>query len=174
MCLGGRVYNVLPSPGNSCFHIDLKQPNGIMTIITTIVADSALHYVFYAIPPFLLLYLSLNYFHNSLNIFPGPFWAHLTDLWRFMDVKGRRPELTHIALHRRYGDVVRLGPRTLSFADPKAAKVIYGLNKGFTKVLNSQALKDLQLLTGRIVRVLPSANDGVQGRAIAIAILDTG
>lgn len=99
-----------------------------------IISGATLHYAVYAIPYFLLLYLCLNYFCNSLNRFPGPFWARLTDIWRYIDVKGRRPELTHIALHRRYGDIVRLGPRTLSFADPEATKVIYGLNKGFTKV----------------------------------------
>ncbi|PKY02578.1 cytochrome P450 [Aspergillus campestris IBT 28561] len=103
-----------------------------MTVTFAVLPDSALSYAFYAVPC-LLLYLSLNYFHNSLHVFPGPFWAHFTDLWRYLDVKGRRPERTHIELHRQYGDIVRLGPRTLSFADPKAIKVIYGLNKGFTK-----------------------------------------
>ncbi|RYO73661.1 hypothetical protein DL764_010439 [Monosporascus ibericus] len=39
-----------------------------------------------------------------------------------------------LRLHAKYGDVVRLGPNTLSFADPKALKSIYGLNKGFVKV----------------------------------------
>lgn len=120
---------------------------------------AALHSAVYAVPPLFLLYLALNYFYNSLNIFPGPFWAHLTDVWRYIDVKGRRPELTHIALHRKYGDIVRLGPRTLSFADPKATKVIYGLNKGFTKVLISRPLQYVQLLIEMPVRILPSTND---------------
>lgn len=51
-----------------------------------------------------------------------------------MDVYRRRPEVTHISLHRKHGDIVRLGPNALSFADPKALKAIYGLNKGFVKV----------------------------------------
>ncbi|KAJ5854798.1 hypothetical protein N7534_007341 [Penicillium rubens] len=104
-----------------------------MAIITAALPSDAPHYVVYAVPLLFLLYLALNYFYNSLHIFPGPFWAHFTDIWRYIDVRGRRPEVTHIALHRKYGDIVRLGPRTLSFADPKATKVIYGLNKGFTK-----------------------------------------
>ena len=94
-----------------------------------------------------------------LNVFPGPFWAHLTDIWRYIDVRGRRPELTHIALHRKYGDVVRLGPRTLSFADPKATKVIYGLNKGFTKVVICRPLRYARLLIEMPVRILPRPND---------------
>lgn len=60
--------------------------------------------------------------------------ASLTDWWRFVDVWNRRPEITHLKLHEKYGDVVRLGPNTLSFADPAALKAIYGLNKGYVKV----------------------------------------
>ncbi|KAI5917384.1 cytochrome P450 [Camillea tinctor] len=74
-----------------------------------------------------------NRYHNGLNKYPGPFLASLTDLWRMWDVYCQRPELTHQRLHAKYGDVVRLGPNTLSFADPKALKSIYGLNKGFIK-----------------------------------------
>ncbi|KAL8636801.1 MAG: hypothetical protein Q9228_005848 [Teloschistes exilis] len=81
----------------------------------------------------LLVYLARNYFNNGLRVYPGPFLASLTDWWRFFDVLGRRPEITHVKLHRQYGSVVRLGPNTLSFADPTALGDIYGLNKGFIK-----------------------------------------
>lgn len=79
-------------------------------------------------------YLARNYFNHGLQRYPGPFIASLTDWWRFFDVLGRRPETTHINLHRQYGDIVRLGPNTLSFANPAALGDIYGLNKGFIKV----------------------------------------
>jgi hypothetical protein len=79
-------------------------------------------------------FLASNYFKHGLNKYPGPFFASVTDWWRFFDVYGRRPELTQIALHRQHGDVVRLGPNVLSFADPAAIKQIYGLNRGFVKV----------------------------------------
>ncbi|KAN0120274.1 cytochrome P450 [Hyaloscypha variabilis] len=78
-------------------------------------------------------YLLSNRFNHGLNKYPGPFLASLTDWWRFWVVYGRRPELEHIRLHEKHGDVVRLGPNSLSFSDPKALKTIYGLNKGFTK-----------------------------------------
>lgn len=81
-----------------------------------------------------LAWLVKNRYHNGLNKYPGPFLASLTDWWRFWDVYGQRPEVTHRKLHAKYGDVVRLGPNSLSFADPKALKTIYGLNKGFVKV----------------------------------------
>jgi hypothetical protein len=79
-------------------------------------------------------YLLKNYFNRGLNKYPGPFLASLTDWWRFVDVYKRRPEVTHLKLHAKHGDVVRLGPNSLSFADPKALKSIYGLNKGYVKV----------------------------------------
>ncbi|KAK0641271.1 cytochrome P450-like protein [Cercophora newfieldiana] len=80
-----------------------------------------------------LAWLARNRYHNGLNRYPGPFLASLTDWWRFVDVYRRRPEQTHIALHKKYGPVVRLGPNVLSFSDPDALKTIYGLNKGFIK-----------------------------------------
>ncbi|KAL4980057.1 hypothetical protein BDW66DRAFT_156696 [Aspergillus desertorum] len=92
--------------------------------------STCVHYILLSL---FLLYLAQQYFNNDLHRYPGPILAKFTDLWRFLDVRGRRPELTHIALHRKYGDVVRLGPNTLSFASPSDIKVIYGLNKGFTK-----------------------------------------
>lgn len=82
----------------------------------------------------LAAYLARNRFQRRLNKYPGPVLASLTDWWRFFDVLGRRPDITHIRLHRKHGDIVRLGPNTLSFADPEALKTIYGLNKGLRKV----------------------------------------
>jgi hypothetical protein len=79
-------------------------------------------------------YLLGNRFNRGLNKYPGPFVASLTNWWRFVDVYKRRPEATHIKLHAQHGDVVRLGPNVLSFADPAALKTIYGLNNGFIKV----------------------------------------
>lgn len=81
-----------------------------------------------------VLYLLNNRFKSGLQKYPGPFLASLTDWWRFFDVLGRRPDVTQIRLHRKHGDIVRLGPNVLSFADPRALKIIYGLNKGFVKV----------------------------------------
>src|ERR1700744_1165050 len=85
-------------------------------------------------------YLLSNYFNHGLNKYPGPALARFTDWWRFFDVLGRRPDITHLKLHRQYGDVVRLGPNMLSFSNPKALKTIYGLNKGFTKVRSTWSI----------------------------------
>lgn len=78
-------------------------------------------------------YLLSNKFYNGLQRYPGPPLAAYTNWWRFFENLQRRTEKTHVKLHRRYGDVVRLGPNVLSFADPKAIKIIYGLKKDMTK-----------------------------------------
>ena len=42
--------------------------------------------------------------------------------------------MTAIALHKKYGPLVRIGPNHVSVSDPKAINIIYGLKTGFTKV----------------------------------------
>jgi cytochrome P450 len=81
----------------------------------------------------LAAWLLRNRLRNGLHRYPGPVAASLTDWWRLWDVYKQRPDVTHLKLHAEYGDVVRLGPNCLSFADPEALKTIYGLNKGFVK-----------------------------------------
>ncbi|KPM42947.1 hypothetical protein AK830_g3621 [Neonectria ditissima] len=89
--------------------------------------------VLLCIVAFLVIKAAINRFGGGLNQIPGPRLAGLTDFWRLFVVWGRRPELVHIQLHERYGDIVRLGPRTVSVGDPQAIKIIYGLNSGFVK-----------------------------------------
>lgn len=75
-----------------------------------------------------------NKYHNGLNKYPSAHWmASYTDLWRYLDVRSCAAEKTHLAAHRKHGDIVRLGPNVLSFADPRCIQIIYGLNKGMTK-----------------------------------------
>ncbi|KAF2226840.1 putative P450 monooxygenase [Elsinoe ampelina] len=74
-----------------------------------------------------------NKYYKGLHKYPGPALAAYTNWWRFAEVTGRRTEWTHLNLHRKHGDIVRIGPNVLSIADPKAIKIIYGLNKGMVK-----------------------------------------
>jgi hypothetical protein len=80
------------------------------------------------------VWLLKNRFNRRLHRYPGPLLAGLTDWWRLWKVYLGNFEQVNISLHRQYGDVVRLGPNLLSFADPRAIKIIYGLNKGYIKV----------------------------------------
>ncbi|KAF2133633.1 pisatin demethylase [Dothidotthia symphoricarpi CBS 119687] len=77
--------------------------------------------------------LLYNKYGTGLQHVPGPFLAGFTDFYRLFVTWGRRPQQWHIRLHQQYGDLVRLGPRTVSCASNKAAKKIYALNAGFIK-----------------------------------------
>ena len=77
--------------------------------------------------------LLVNKYGNGLSSVPGPILASFTDLWRFLDVYRRRPDVTQVTLHEKYGSVVRLGPNTVSISDPAAIQTIYAHNSGFTK-----------------------------------------
>ncbi|GME65706.1 hypothetical protein N7449_011801 [Neofusicoccum parvum] len=57
--------------------------------------------------------------------FPGPFWAKLSKVWRAYSTSRDHFHRDLVELHRRYGDVVRIGPNELSVGDPTAFKEIY-------------------------------------------------
>lgn len=80
------------------------------------------------------LRLAWRRFGGGLSGIPGPALAKCTRLWKLRSVWKGNHHLTEIALHRQYGPLVRIGPRHVSVGDPAAIPVIYGLNKGFTKV----------------------------------------
>ncbi|KAJ4994294.1 cytochrome p450 [Stagonosporopsis vannaccii] len=74
-----------------------------------------------------------NKYAAGLSHIPGPFLASFTDFYRLAIARGYRPERWHIELHKRYGDFVRIGPRTVLCSSNNAAKKIYALNAGFVK-----------------------------------------
>jgi cytochrome P450 len=52
--------------------------------------------------------------------------AKITKWYGFYLVSFGKTYLTFPELHEKYGDVVRVGPNELSFADPEAVKYIHG------------------------------------------------
>jgi cytochrome P450 len=77
-----------------------------------------------------LSYAVYNLYFHPLRNYPGPL------LWRAFDfprtasqVRGR---LTYdvLALHKKYGTVVRVAPNELAFAEPQAWQDVYGLQAG--------------------------------------------
>ena len=87
------------------------------------------------IPTLCFAYLIKQKYQRGLNQYSGPYLASVTDLWRAFCVWSTRDiHNVSIDLHKKHGNVVRMGPNLLSFSDPAAIKDIYGLNKGFVKV----------------------------------------
>lgn len=81
-----------------------------------------------------------NRYGNGLINYPGPFLASVTNFWRVYHsyVYGRKRP-TFAQLHETYGDVIRLGPKTLSFSSPAAIADIYGPKYNMAKARSSRA-----------------------------------
>ncbi|EHY52284.1 Cytochrome P450 monooxygenase [Exophiala dermatitidis] len=91
-----------------------------------------LQLLIYAVPAILVAVLLQNYFF--LRSIPGPFLAKFTDLYRLLLVLGRKPHEKHLELHKRYGNVVRLGPKCVSVTGSAGyIGQIYGIGKGLVK-----------------------------------------
>ncbi|KIW96446.1 uncharacterized protein Z519_03515 [Cladophialophora bantiana CBS 173.52] len=70
---------------------------------------------------------------DPLRSVPGPFWARFTRLWYLREVAGGHFEKTNIALHKKYGSIVRIAPNYYSIDDADAIKTIYGHGSNFVK-----------------------------------------
>ncbi|KAF3171428.1 hypothetical protein TWF225_010599 [Orbilia oligospora] len=82
----------------------------------------------------LLLILAIL-FRNYLRLrrIPGPFLAGLTNLWRVYYVKKGDAQDTYIRLHKKYGNVVRVGPNCVSVSGLDAIQAIYNVQDKFPK-----------------------------------------
>ncbi|GAB1199993.1 hypothetical protein APSETT444_009353 [Aspergillus pseudonomiae] len=79
----------------------------------------------------IFLHLFNTWWH--LRHIPGPFLASITNLQRVWWVKTGRAHLYHQAIHAKYGEVVRIGPRLVSFSNPEAISTVYPIRPGFPK-----------------------------------------
>jgi hypothetical protein len=75
----------------------------------------------------------LAYLRSPLKQLPGPFLAKFSNIWRFFNHYGQTHIETQKKLHEQYGDVVRLGPTTVSIADASLIKTIYNTRGTFLK-----------------------------------------
>ncbi len=71
-----------------------------------------------------------------LDHIPGPFLSRYTDAYRaYMAWKYSGQDVNlFMKIHSKYGDVVRVGPRSVSVLDPAAVPSIYGVKARFNKV----------------------------------------
>jgi hypothetical protein len=57
---------------------------------------------------------------------PGPTIASLTRLWLGRQFRKKAMHRVEIALHRRYGSVVRIAPTEVTVSSPQAMHLVYG------------------------------------------------
>ncbi|KAJ7454714.1 cytochrome P450 [Mycena latifolia] len=105
---------LLVPPGNGILAtIGLSFLTYFSTIITSV--------VLYRVSPF-----------HPLASYPGPVLCKVSKLWFAGIALGGKQHLMIRELHRRYGDVVRIGPNELSFSDKSAISPMLG-TKGMPK-----------------------------------------
>ena len=78
-----------------------------------------------------------NLFRPGLRNVPGPWFAHLTSLYRIKLVWKGGAVASYSDLHRKYGSIVRTGSNHVSISDPAMIPLIYGISSKFKKVSNS-------------------------------------
>ena len=82
---------------------------------------------------FLLVIGTITHAYSLHRDIPGPFLAKFTNLWRFLLVTGRRSQETYLKLHKKHGDLVRIGPNCISISKPDLIPNVYGIGKGYVK-----------------------------------------
>ena len=78
----------------------------------------------------LFIYRSLT---SPLRSVPGPFLARFGRLYFFFQVAQGRWEHVNVALHRRYGPVVRVAPDMYSIDSSDIIKQVYGIGSKYAK-----------------------------------------
>jgi cytochrome P450 len=88
----------------------------------------------FLLPTTYILYVLLAAAFSPLRHIPGPFLARFTRLWYCLAIYRGSYERENIALHRKYGPIVRIAPNEYSIDSPSACKIIYATsNSHFLK-----------------------------------------
>jgi cytochrome P450 len=90
------------------------------------------HFLTLTLTLLLLRFLSRRYL-SPLRSYPGPFLASGSRAWKVWSTYRGHTELDHIALHARYGPIVRIAPNEVSLSSQQAAKDVFTVGKGFHK-----------------------------------------
>ena len=77
--------------------------------------------------------LAYTFLTDPLRKIPGPLSARFSRLWMVQHSRARDMHTTMIALHKKYGKLVRTAPNEVSISDPAALKTIYGAGSKFRK-----------------------------------------
>ena len=78
--------------------------------------------------------IACTYFQHGLARIPGPFLASVSPAWRLLTVWKEDAPRRSIALHKKYGPVVRVGPKHVSVSSPEALQLVYSFKTAFAKV----------------------------------------
>lgn len=81
-----------------------------------------------------ITYLIYTRYFTGMSHIPGPFIASVSNLWKIKAAWQEAMPQLNIALHKKHGPLVRIGPNTISVDDPAALSTIYGFKPAYRKV----------------------------------------
>ncbi|KAI0446170.1 benzoate 4-monooxygenase cytochrome P450 [Xylaria telfairii] len=81
----------------------------------------------------LILQALYTRYSGGLHAIPGPTSASFCNIWRILAVYHNDMPRRNIEVHRKYGPVVRIGPKTISFSSPEALHTIHGSRQAYPK-----------------------------------------
>lgn len=93
----------------------------------------AKHHPFVILLSAFCVYLLSNRYQRKLHRIPGPWLRSISTIPRMWSVYRGRSHEDDLALHRKYGKIVRVAPNTLSISDPQEINQIYGAGTKFYK-----------------------------------------
>lgn len=93
----------------------------------------AVFQAFSALAILLFFYIFSSLVTSGLQDIPGPVFAKFSNLWRLVETWKGHYERVVQDLHRRHGNVVRVGPNVVSLADPDVIESIYGVKADLPK-----------------------------------------
>jgi hypothetical protein len=96
-----------------------------MLLASRILSNRLISTVFFIIA-LQCLYIVYCRFWSPLAGIPGPFTASFSRLWLVQQSRAGSMHRTMIELHRRHGQIVRIGPNEVSVTNPEVIKRIYG------------------------------------------------
>ena len=73
--------------------------------------------------------------YNALRRIPGPLVASFSNLWKVKAVYNEEMHTRDIAVHEKYGPVVRIGPNHVSVSSPESFYKVHASRTAFAKVV---------------------------------------
>lgn len=95
----------------------------------------------------ILVYLLFIRYLTGLRHIPGPFIASFSNWWKIKAAWQEQMPQRNIALHKKYGSLVRIGPNMISVDDPAAMNMIYGFKPIYQKASFDRKYWRLMLMT---------------------------
>ncbi|KAJ9151979.1 Pisatin demethylase [Pleurostoma richardsiae] len=116
--------------------VTLETDNGTISPTRAVlsgVGTLLLSYWLVTLPVLFVSRLLYKRYASPLRKYPGPWLASCSRLWKVLSTASTHTHHDHIALHKKYGPVVRIAPDEVSVASPEAARVLLSAGKRFYK-----------------------------------------